>query len=326
MRKLVVLLLCCFVLGGCGNFDSSDQNLYEIEELEEKKFGMLTFEIPKSWNDGAKDKEGFVFYYSDTDLKFGLKNFLVDFTNDEFIDTSEEYLSGIKKSDKSFNYESMEVITISGIKALEIRGNTEQLGIDVSIRNLSFVSSGKLYSFSVYVNSNSKKDYKVEWESLEESLSILIPHNFEIDEGIIQLSDVYIQQSETEHGYTGWIAFEFDLTNLNQDERYWFEKEYSIYIVDNGYFDKTSNYIELNDFSEMQSEIQDNGKKYIFWLIGESKIPYEEREIFLNVDMRKSGISEEKLEIKGNISDFKIFDIFPYAVKDVFDKLIWEKR
>lgn len=160
------------------------------------------------------------------------------------------------------------------------------------------------------------------YEKESEKTETVLPAKLEIDDGAISLSKIVLRETRTEHGYDGWIAFEFDLSALNKDEQYWFEKDYNISFYDKSNHDTKHNTIELNEFSEMQSELQQNGKKYIFWLIDEMKNPLEDANICIDINVWRDAPHENQFEIKGKCSDFEIVEQFPDEINGVFDELI----
>lgn len=157
----------------------------------------------------------------------------------------------------------------------------------------------------------------IETETEEEQFEL--PYEISTDEGAIFLSNIYIEQDKTEYGYDGWIAFEFDYSKLDKDEQYWFEKENSIYFTDYSFL-KTDDTVELNEFSEIESEII-NDKKYIFWILNESREPLGEKRLMINIH-----VGNNEIEIDNLCSDFTIVDEFPDYIKQLLGELVWEKR
>lgn len=154
---------------------------------------------------------------------------------------------------------------------------------------------------------------------------IVLPCNIETDEGIIKLSRILIEPKKTEHGYEGWLAIEFDLSNLNEDGQYWFDKDYSILISDWSFSDTDGNTIGLNDFSEIKSSIVD-GKKYIFYLINENKHPMNDLSIALDVDVQKNHESVKQIQIRNKCSDFDIEKEFPKDISAILGEEIWKRK
>lgn len=173
----------------------------------------------------------------------------------------------------------------------------------------------------------SSQNFKATTEaSIEETEDrFRLPVEFETEYGIVELSNVFIQQLKTEHGYSGYIVLEFDLSTLDEDEQYWFEKEYFISVYDRSYMSSDKNMMELNEFGERKSAIQRSGKKYVFEMISERKTSLNDADIFIDVDIRNSPSKENTIEIRGTASDFDIVDKLPSDIEEVYLELVLDK-
>lgn len=151
-----------------------------------------------------------------------------------------------------------------------------------------------------------------------------LPVEIETEDGIVELSNVFIQQLKTEHGYSGYIVLEFDLSALDEDDQYWFEKDYSISVYDSSYMSSDKNIMELNEFGERKSAIQGSGKKYFFEMISERKTSLNDAGIFIDVEIRNRLSKENTIEIRGTASDFDIVDKLPSDIEKVYLELVWD--
>ena len=153
-----------------------------------------------------------------------------------------------------------------------------------------------------------------------------LPVEIETEDGIVELSTVFIQQLTTEHGYSGYIVLEFDLSALDEDDQYWFEKDYSISVYDKSYMSSDKNIMELNEFGEIKSAIQGSEKKYFFEMISERKTSLNDAGIFIDVEIRNRLSKENTIEIRGTASDFDIVDKLPSDIEKVYLELVWDKN
>ncbi len=153
-----------------------------------------------------------------------------------------------------------------------------------------------------------------------------LPVEIETEDGIVELSNVFIQQLKTEHGYSGYIVLEFDLSALDEDDQYWFEKYYSISVYDKSYMSSDKNIMELNEFGEIKSAIQGSEKKYFFEMISERKTSLNDAGIFIDVEIRNRLSKENTIEIRGTASDFDIVDKLPSDIEKVYLELVWDKN
>lgn len=318
MRKFLIAIMVAVLLSGC----SGNTNLYELETIEENING-VTFSIPKLWADNLKETEQYDFYYNGAVI-LDVETESVDFTNDELLEEKDTWLSTFLEDD-SFENSNIEIINIDNIQALERQSKLKASNVEYNYRDISFVSCGNLYIFRYYMDINFGDKYLDEYNSLKDSIKVFLPYDIETDEGTIQLSSIYIQEEKTQHGYEGLIAFEFDSFALDENGRYWFEQNYTISIYDRSSWDIDEKSIELNEFSEMQSPIQDNGKKYIFVFIREQKNPLNESDLYLDIDVWKEFPNSDKLEIKRGASDFNIINELPEDIYNIYLDLISEK-
>lgn len=319
MRKFLIVIMVAVMLVGCGG----NTNLYELETTELNING-VTFDIPKLWNDNLEETEDYNFYYSG-DVIFNVETKNVNFTNNELLDEKDTWLSTFLEDD-SFENSNIEIINIDNIQALERQSKLKASNVEYNYRDISFVSCGNLYIFRYYMDIISEDKYLDEYNSLKNSIEVFLPYDIETDEGTIQLSNIYIREEKTQHGYEGLIAFEFDLSALDENGRYWFEQNYNISIYDRSSLDINKKSIELNEFSEMQSPIQDNGKKYIFWFVQEQKNPLNESELHLDIDVWKEFPNRDKLEIERAASNFYIRNELPENIYSIFLDLFLEKH
>ena len=142
-------------------------------------------------------------------------------------------------------------------------------------------------------------------ESTEHGFSL--PYEISTDEGTIELSNIYIWQDRTEHGYDGWIAFEFDYSGLSGDEQYWFDKENSIQIINSSLSE-----VEISYFYEMESEIVD-GKKYVFEMIEENQNRFGEQTLAVEIS-----VGDIKTEIRDKCLSFEIVDELPEDINKIY--------
>ena len=82
IRHIAAVFLLTVLLSGCSG---PKPNPYETEELVSKNAGPAVFAVPRSWDEGAGDAEGFRYYFETEDVLLNLQTGPVYFSNEEFI-------------------------------------------------------------------------------------------------------------------------------------------------------------------------------------------------------------------------------------------------
>ena len=142
-----------------------------------------------------------------------------------------------------------------------------------------------------------------------------LPYDIETDDGLLQISNIYLRQEKTDHGYDGTMAIEFDCSGMDYDDYYWFDKDYSIY-VHQGH-NTLEESIEIYDILHKKSEIGEEGKKYYFCSIDECKEEFCELYFDLNININHSPADYE-LKIAELCTKCEIVEEFPQDVLDVY--------
>ena len=155
--------------------------------------------------------------------------------------------------------------------------------------------------------------------STDEEKEFSLPYDIETDDGLLQISNIYLRQKETDHGYSGTMAIEFDCSGMNYDDLYWFDKDYTIYVYQ-GYraFEES---IEIFDMLHKKSDVDENGKKYYFCSINESKEEFRELYFDLRIKINHSPTDYE-LKIAEPCTKCEIVEEFPQDVLDVYVKTV----
>ncbi len=146
------------------------------------------------------------------------------------------------------------------------------------------------------------------------------PYDIETNDGLVQISNIYLLQEKTEHGYEGIIAVEFDFSNMESDDWYWFDKDYSINIYQ-GY--GVGMPLPIDDMNRKESEIGSDGKKYLFFDIDETKEEFSELDVQLSIYISKES---QKYQPDINIPSTTcvIGETFPEEVQSIFDVTLWK--
>lgn len=146
-----------------------------------------------------------------------------------------------------------------------------------------------------------------------------LPYEISIKGGTIELSDIYIQQENTEYGYEGWIVFVLDFSGMSEKDRYWFEEDYDFDLKDESdLIDKS--YLHLDN--KYESKIQDDGKKYVFASIEESQNPLEELQMYFELNVTSVGNGSSYNEIKGEVKDFGVVDTLPDEIETAINEVL----
>ncbi|MCI8390512.1 MAG: hypothetical protein HFI35_07510 [Roseburia sp.] len=146
------------------------------------------------------------------------------------------------------------------------------------------------------------------------------PYDIETDDGLLQLSNIYLMQEKTEHGYEGIMAVEFDFSNMESDDWYWFDKDHLIQIFQ-GYGAGTP--LPIHTINKKESEIGSDGKKYFFYQVDETREAFSEFDVQLNIYISKS-YKEYNPEINIPSTECEISETFPEEVQSIFDTSFWK--
>lgn len=148
----------------------------------------------------------------------------------------------------------------------------------------------------------------------------LLPQTIKTEEGLVKVNKIFIRKEKTTYGYSGILSVGFDFSDMDENQRYWFEKKYNIYIRENvmkNYFEG-ANRIELEKFYYRESIIYENGEKFFFYYIKESETPIEELYLCLEIKIKKEYLEEYKIEIEEKISEFEIAEKFPEYMDKIY--------
>ena len=146
-----------------------------------------------------------------------------------------------------------------------------------------------------------------------------VPVEMKFDSGTLVLDNMYIQQEETEYGYSGWIIFEFDFSEMNEKDRYWFEKEYEFEVDDESDL-SDSTFLHINNV--YRSDIQSNGKKYVFSSIEECQEPIEKMNISIEMNIRNLENTSYFNDIEGKCSEFNVVNSIPNDINSIMTETI----
>lgn len=144
------------------------------------------------------------------------------------------------------------------------------------------------------------------------------PYNLEVDEGTIQISNIYLLQEKTEHGYEGIVAIEFDFSDINEDEWYWIDEDFHLTV-----YGGSSQYsLPLGLSDRKFADIGSDGKKYHFLKIEETREEFSE--MTLTMDMRmKINSTDYEFEFSIPCTMCEIVEEFPKNVQNTYDINRW---
>lgn len=147
-----------------------------------------------------------------------------------------------------------------------------------------------------------------------------LPSDIETDDGLLQISNIYLRQKETDHGYDGMMAIEFDCSGMDYDDYYWFDKDYSICVYQG--YNMIDRSIEIYDETlHKKSEVGENGKKYYFCGINECKEEFGELYFTIKITIYHSP-TDYKLEITEPCTKCEIVEEFPQDVLDAYTEAV----
>lgn len=228
MRKIIVLLMCCFVLGGCGSKDieinaetTTDsetiketqkeiqpENLYETEQLVDKTIGDVYYKIPKSWDADSKISENDAYYYDDDNLMIMIQVQDFDWKSYDVFSEKEkdDFAKGITTTfPETFNnYKEVEkgFVDLPGTTAYRLKATGEIAGYEY-MDMMMFASNYKSYTFSLFTLKDKIENYKYDFEALLESISIIVKENYNTKTDVInQLKELYKGEAKNKLSYS----------------------------------------------------------------------------------------------------------------------------
>lgn len=299
MKKKMMILAFLLFLTGCS---TEEKNAYENEDTETIDTGIVKFEVPESWE--SEENRNFSYYFENDRNVLSLQTMDVMGSNSMLLEKADELVEAIKETDSSIKDEEVDIVNVSGIEAVEMTANVKMGESEALLKTLTFISKSKRYHFSYYSKGDREKSID-EFESLKNSIELLLPKKIELEEGNIYLSDIYFEGEETDYGHEGWIIIKFDMSEMSEDQKYWIEKEYDFDLEDNS--DKSDEeYIHLKRI--YKSRILENGEKYIFASIEESKNPLSEMKLDVEIKAWCFQKPSSYTEINEDCSIFGVYE------------------
>lgn len=189
MKRLILLVIVlCFLLIGCGSasdnatnetenesqeatieqVEKTESNLYETLELETVELGDIEFKIPSVFKDDTKTIEEWTYYYYE-DLMLATHCEQTDYTDEELTDAIDDFLEGmIENNDgKVLKQSIIELSTGKAIKAkIEETIKDRRCIMDI----IAFAYKDNLYNIGFVVEKQSETDYSQDFERLVESI------------------------------------------------------------------------------------------------------------------------------------------------------------
>lgn len=174
--KIIILLICCMALVGCGEVSTQNKtknfsNLYETEELSIENLGDIEFQIPKIFkNDTSENREWIYYYYNDLLFAESCKE-ENKFTNKSFSENSDSYINGmIENNDgKILNVEIIELKIGKAIKSsLEETVNEKRY----ILHSIAFIYNKNIYNIGFMNEKTSNIDYSKDFEKLIQTITI----------------------------------------------------------------------------------------------------------------------------------------------------------
>lgn len=152
---------------------------------------------------------------------------------------------------------------------------------------------------------------ELETESDEIENTLDFPYIIENEYGELKVSNIIIQQSKTEHGYEGFLVVEIDLSDLTEDDLYWFAEDYEIaYVFNHGSILLGEDEIEL-DYETVLDNV--GTSDYIVYSIPEIRNPITEYDIDLSicVSEKDNFSNSSRVYINGGCSYCEIVEELP---------------
>ena len=233
MKKLTIVLMCCLVLGGCGEKEpevkettiaqseterkekettekeSRSGNIYETEKFITKMVGDIEYQVPKSWDDDSKISENNTYYYDDKMMVMVQESdFSYESFNERFNEMDEEevrasVLDGIKQGFQDYEEISTTSEKVLDVTAFRFVGNAKLNDTNYFMDSFIFAYKNRTYSFGIMVESNSGLDYTEEFNTLIESISIIEKDDKDSNASIIsQLKELYISEAQNKLPYS----------------------------------------------------------------------------------------------------------------------------
>lgn len=188
MKRLILLIIVlCFLLIGCGSASDNatnetesesqeatieqvekiESNLYETLKLETVELGDIEFKIPSVFKDDIKESEGKTYYYYN-DLMLLASCEQKNITNEEFVDGIDIFLEGmLQNNDSEITGKVLEqgVVELPIGKAIKAKIEKQYI-----IYILAFMYKDNLYGLGFAVEKQSETDYSQDFERLLESI------------------------------------------------------------------------------------------------------------------------------------------------------------
>lgn len=157
--------------------------------------------------------------------------------------------------------------------------------------------------------------YSIETETEPE---FSLPYVIETEYGDIEISHIYVMQEETKYGYDGVVGIEFDLSNMTEEDRYWFDRDYYFYVSGESLpiASLDEEYIEL--YVELETDILSNDMKYIFYFIQENREPLDQKKLGLEIEINSSSNEDYEIIVDSLCSELDFVEELPKDVENAY--------
>lgn len=167
MSLLLIALMCCGILAGCGGSEKPVEK--KGENVVEKEFQGITFNIPETWG-GEEATETELFFYQDNAM------FLVQFIEQTSINMQDElsvqqFIDGFGQGFVNFELIERSEENVAGAKALRFTSTFVQQEVTFDSTVVVMKHNGGLISFMIASDSKEDKKYNKDFEKIIDSVN-----------------------------------------------------------------------------------------------------------------------------------------------------------
>lgn len=180
-------------------------------------------------------------------------------------------------------------------------------------------NDGKLASYEAMDTDLTTAAYPTTGRYISE---ITFPQEIEIDDLKIKVKSLVLKQEKTDHGYNGYGMFELDFSDFSEDDYYWFNEDYIIYVSGKIGTDESGN----ERIEYLGSTDLEYGTKRAFFYIRETRMAITESNMDLKLEISNTDdvMKTRYINFVGRCSECKIVPIYRNDIENDLDKVIGE--